>query len=90
MERISLLDIIGPSCSTATDGQKIRLLIESFLKEGKSIELDFSCVKLVTPSFYQAAVSDLYCGFSDEVIRSRLRFSAYPASSEETSKFPRS
>lgn len=50
----------------------------SLLDQGMSVELDFRGVKLVTPSFYKAAVGELYYRFSDETIRSRLHLSELP------------
>lgn len=59
IKAISLFAVIGPVCSTAVDGKKINTLIEAALQDGYSVNLDFHGVKLVTPSFYDAAVENL-------------------------------
>jgi hypothetical protein len=75
---ISLLSTIGPICSTREDGVKVNAIVTDILNDGYSVKLDFRGVKLVTPTFYSAAIADLYCTFPDE-ISSRVTVSDLPA-----------
>ena len=75
---LSLLAVIGPLCSTREDGAKVNQLVSGLLNEGSSVKLDFHGVKLVTPSFYSAAVADLYCTFPDDVVSTRVTISDMP------------
>jgi hypothetical protein len=72
---LALSKIIGSCCSTPGDGKKINLIIQNLLNEGNTVELDFHGVKLVTSSFYRAAIRDLSYTFPEEFIQSHLTFS---------------
>ena len=72
---IALSKIIGSCCSTPGDGKKINLIIQNLLNEGNTVELDFHGVKLVTSSFYRAAIRDLSYTFPEEFIQSHVSFS---------------
>ena len=72
---LSLSKIIGTCCSTPGDGKKVNLLIQNLLNEGNTVELDFHGVKLVTSSFYRAAVRELSCSFPEDFIQSHLSLS---------------
>jgi hypothetical protein len=72
---LSLSKIIGSCCSTPGDGKKVNLIIQNLLNEGNTVELDFHGVKLVTSSFYRAAVRDLSYTFPEEFIQSHLSLS---------------
>ena len=76
---LSLVAIIGPLCSTREDGAKVNQLVSRYLNEGSSVRLDFHGVKLVTPSFYSAAVADLYCTFPDNVVSTRVTIRDMPS-----------
>jgi len=76
---LALADIIGPLCSTRDDGAKVNQLVTRHLNQGSSVKLDFHGVKLVTPSFYSAAVAELYCTFSDDVVSARVTISDMPS-----------
>ncbi|HEY3197949.1 MAG TPA: STAS-like domain-containing protein [Nitrospirales bacterium] len=75
---LALVAIIGPLCSTREDGIKVNQVVSKHLNEGSSVKLDFHGVKLVTPSFYSAAVADLYCTFPDDVVSSRVSITDMP------------
>ena len=75
---LCLLAIIGPLCSTREEGAKVNQLVSRHLNEGTSVKLDFHGVKLVTPSFYSAAVAELYCTFPDDVVSTRVTISDMP------------
>ena len=72
---VSLSKIIGSCCSTPGDGRKVNLIVQNLLNEGNTVELDFHGVKLVTSSFYRAAVRDLAYTFPEDFIQSHLSFS---------------
>jgi hypothetical protein len=69
---LSLSKIIGTCCSTPGDGKQINLLVQNLLNEGNTVELDFHGVKLVTSSFYRAAIRDLSCSFPEDFLQSHL------------------
>jgi uncharacterized protein DUF4325 len=75
---VPLLSTVGPLCATREDGARINMVVANLLNDGYSVKLDFRGVKLVTPSFYAAAIADLYCTFPDEV-SSRVMVSELPA-----------
>ena len=75
MKSISLVRMVGPCCSIAADGSKVNALIQTLLNEGNTVELDFHGVKLVTSSFYRAAVGDLTCSFPEAFVESHLSVS---------------
>ena len=75
---LSLLAVIGPLCSTRQDGTKVNQLVSRHLNEGSSVKLDFHGVKLVTPSFYSAAIADLYCTFPEDVVSTRITITEMP------------
>ena len=75
---LSLVSVVGPLCSTREDGLKVNQLISRHLNEGSSVKLDFHGVKLVTPSFYSAAIADLYCTFPDDVVSTRVTITEMP------------
>jgi hypothetical protein len=56
---------VGPVCSTAHDGIRVNQLVQAFLNQGYMVKLDFQGVRLVTPSFYNAAVGELRCSFPE-------------------------
>ena len=76
---LALLTIVGPLCSTREDGEKVNHVVAGLLNQGFSVKLDFHGVKLVTPSFYSAAVADLYCTFPDDIVSNRLTMMNMPA-----------
>jgi hypothetical protein len=77
---VKIVNIVGPYCSTPADGTKINQLIQSLLNEGNTVELDFRGVKLVTSSFYRAAVGDLQYTFPKEFVDSHVKLSGLSAS----------
>ena len=75
---LSLVALVGPLCSTREDGVKVNQVVSRHLNEGSSVKLDFHGVKLVTPSFYSAAVADLFCTFPDDVVSTRVTITDMP------------
>lgn len=69
---ILLVEFIGENCDSAEDGRAVNHLIEDLLNEGNTVQLDFHGVKLVSPSFYRAAVGSLSCRFPEEFLESNL------------------
>ena len=66
MITLAVVKMIGPCCSTAEDGRRIHDVIEDVLNQGYWVDLNFKGVKLVTPSFYNAALGDLRYSFPHE------------------------
>lgn len=57
--KLTIKNIIGKNCITIEDGEKVFSLIHSELSAGKSIELDFSDVKIYASPFFNAAIGRL-------------------------------
>src|SRR5207245_4205274 len=76
---LSLSKIIGPCCSTPGDGKKVNLLIQNLLNSRNTVELDFDGVKLLSSSFYRAAVWSLSWSFPEDFLQSHLRLSIVTA-----------
>jgi STAS-like domain of unknown function (DUF4325) len=75
---LHLADIVGSLCCNVADGQKVNVLVEHFLNQGQSVQLDFHKVGLVTPSFYAAAIGDLICHFPEEFVSDHVTLSGLP------------
>jgi len=69
---ILLVEFISENCDSAEDGRAVNHLIEDLLNEGNTVQLDFHGVKLVSPSFYRAAVGSLSCRFPEKFLESNL------------------
>jgi len=75
-----LFQLIGPVCATISDGDSINRIVKNLLDQGCSVKLDFHGVKLVTPSFYAAVVSDLHSVFPENVLNTRFALTGMPDS----------
>lgn len=69
---LPLVDVIGPHCDSKSAGGKVNDLVQNWLDEGYSVQLDFRGVKLITPAFYRAAIGDLYCSFPEDLVEARV------------------
>ena len=64
---IHVFSTVGsPFCVEADDGQKIFNLIFKALKEGRKVKLSFQNVEMLTSSFLNTAIGQLYKGDFDE------------------------
>ena len=61
-----------PLCVASSDGQKVFERLEVALKEERNVTLSFRNVTTLTSAFLNAAIGQLYGGFSEEKIRSLL------------------
>ena len=70
---LSVFEIVGnPLCVASSDGQKVFERLEVALKEERNVTLSFRNVTTLTSAFLNAAIGQLYGGFSEEKIRSLL------------------
>jgi hypothetical protein len=61
-----VLAAVGPICSMSADGRRVNRMVQALLNQGYSVKLDFHGVKLLTPSFYEAALGELQASFPDD------------------------
>lgn len=70
---LKIVDLVGtPFCIALEDGDKVRQAIAEQLRLGNQIILDLADIELLTSSFLNAAVGDLYEEFTEEEIRDHL------------------
>ncbi len=71
---ISIFEIVGsPLCVASNDGQKVYERLAAALKDGRSVSLSFHNISTLTSAFLNAAIGQLYGGFSEDQIRSLLK-----------------
>lgn len=69
---VIIKDIIGTSCITAEDGDKVYQIIHKQLKKGDKIILDFKDVKHFSAVFLNAAIGKLFKDFTDLQLKQLL------------------
>ena len=70
---LSVFEIVGnPLCVASSDGEKVFERLEAALKDERNVTLSFRNVTTLTSAFLNAAIGQLYGGFSEEKIRSLL------------------
>jgi hypothetical protein len=74
MNKVSVIEYVGPLAITTEDGEKLFQLLEKALSQGIAIDLDFEGVTTLTSVFLNAAIGHLYSGLSEEVVQSKLTF----------------
>ena len=68
--RLSVVEIVGSrACFASDDGQKVHDRIAAALRKGLQIEVSFLDVTSLTPTFLNAAIGQLYGGFTEGTIR---------------------
>lgn len=71
---ISVYEVVGgPLCVAADDGQQVHSRIARALKEKCDVALSFNNVNLLTATFLNTAIGQLYGEFSEDEIRSSLK-----------------
>ena len=63
--KVMIKDIIGISCITAEDGDKVYQMVYKQLKKGDEIILNFRDVKYFNAVFFNAAIGKLLKDFTD-------------------------
>jgi non-homologous end joining protein Ku len=74
-ERITLhvFEIVGSSfCVASDDGEKVYKLIRKAMKQGSGVALSFMNITIMSPTFLNVAIGQLYGVFSEEEIRAKL------------------
>lgn len=84
MPKFRVLDIVGENCITMEDGEKIYALVLPELKEGNSVDLDFSGCKIFVSLFFNHAVGHLLKDFSPDDLNRLLSFSSIDSVGKET------
>jgi STAS-like domain of unknown function (DUF4325) len=70
---IFVFEVVSSSfCATSNDGQKVHDRLNAALKSGQKVILSFRNISLLTPTFLNAAVGQLYASFTEEDIRNLL------------------
>ncbi len=76
MEHIIIKDVIGSELAVSTEnGAKVFALIDKYLKEGKSVTLDFSGISIMITAFLNAAIGSLYSKkeYTGELLNERIK-----------------
>ncbi len=70
---INIVNAVGDTfCIEAVDGEKVFALIKKALAEKRKVTLSFLNVEMLTTSFLNTAIGQLYRDFSDEYIKENL------------------
>ena len=71
---LNIYEIVGtPLCVASDDGQKVHDQIAEALRQRQKVTLSFRNVSSLTSAFLNAAIGQLYGGFTEEEIRAALR-----------------
>jgi Icc-related predicted phosphoesterase len=70
---IRVYEVVGNGlCVASDDGQKVHDQITRTFREGKKILLSFQNVEMLTPTFLNAAIGQLYGEFPEAQIKANL------------------
>jgi hypothetical protein len=70
---INIVNTVGDSyCIEAEDGEKVFILISKVIADDKKVVLSFLNVEMLTASFLNTAIGQLYGAFSEEKINECL------------------
>lgn len=73
MITISVFEIVGsPLCVASDDGQKVYERIGKAIRQGRNVALSFMNITIMSPTFLNVAIGQLYGVFSEEEIRAKL------------------
>lgn len=72
VKNIKILDLVGPLCISANDGQRVHDAIAAEMGKEISVVLSFDGVTTLISAFLNAAIGQLYNEFSEDIIRNRL------------------
>ena len=72
---IKVFDLCGEFCIDETDVHNLSEKMREFLKEGKSVELDFYHVDTVLTAFFNSLLGDLFEDFDYKTIKKLIQFS---------------
>lgn len=71
--KLSIYETIGTqNCVLPEDGEKVFAQLREALKENKKITISFANISLITSSFLNTAIGQLYGEFNEEQIKSLL------------------
>ena len=69
-----IVDIIGETCITVEDGERIFKLVHPELSQGREVTLDFTGVSIFASPFFNAAIGQLLRDMPAEFLKSHLHF----------------
>lgn len=72
MIKIRILDVTGRYGTDENDATPIYELVSKHLKQGDSVEVDFSGVQLLLTIFLNTAIGQLYKGFDVDLLKEKL------------------
>lgn len=72
--RIKLCESIGENCQSVDEGKMVHGMILQEMREGRSVEIDFSGVKMILTPFLNMAFGKLFDFFDKNRIMSALQF----------------
>ena len=71
--RIEARTAIGERCMTYEQAAQMYELVHDALRDGHPVEINFSGVRVITPSFLNGSVGRLYADIPEETVEVRLR-----------------
>jgi hypothetical protein len=70
---ISVFEIVrSPLCVASDDGGKVYERIGKAIRQGRNVALSFMNITIMSPTFLNVAIGQLYGVFSEEEIRAKL------------------
>ena len=66
--KLEITKLVGPHCITQEDGQKVFNEISKPLREGESVQLDFTGTKAFASPFFNFAVGQLMRDFTPKIL----------------------
>lgn len=82
--KLTLVEIVdSPHCVDTADGQRVNKIISDRLEHNHRVDLSFAGVERITTAFLNAAIGQLYNEFSDDKIRTSIRFTDVPQGSAD-------
>ena len=85
---LRIIDITGTDiCVAATHGNLVRSVIREHIQKGDSIMLDFEGVTLLTSSFLNTAIGDLYGEIDPRTLGQSLNVKNISQDNRDTLKF---
>ena len=72
---IDIFNIVGGQlCFSSDDGEKVYKLLKKALDVGEAIIISFRKINVITPTFLNSAIGQLYRDFPETVIEEKIQF----------------
>jgi hypothetical protein len=72
--KLKIVSIIGDTCITAEDGNRVYDIIHPELVKGREVTLDFNGVEIFASPFFNAAIGQLLSDVKIKQLHSHLQF----------------